>query len=900
MIKGVRRPDEVSGLGLGNRLLIRVGALLKKGLAISPAALEAARPGSAVERLLLDAEVFVNAAKVDAATIARLCAAHPELKNTLLTLTTSDDGVRVICLQEELDAGAEWAATAPAEKPSAPEDPAPMQPQALTTVPPAMLARSQPAPAPATELFSNAEIDRWRLKMMTASDPAERMEAVRTLCLAPLPAPDKFQVLLQGLSDKDPAMRAEAAGLLVRLGADKDLSEALAGLNGPDPARRKAAAERMQSLLRRPATDLDIGSIAVAALAMLRTRFDPALINPLLDMLRACAPAVARNAERLSEIVRVITGLIGTSANEKTTSQELDALLCTAQRLTAALGAASPDSLRPAIASELERCSDMVTEAFLLQALLDLPPAGDEDEQKLLKLSAAYVAREMEEGRASRAIGTRMSRRGDRALLAICDAFSTAHLGAQKYFLILFDDIYRLNKPSTAALDRAAKVVLHAVEAGSQGLRMSAMECRFITDIQVDEATRTSLTRAFLSSISDFLFRTDIEKVEFSIARLGLPAVAPLLERLAPERPAIERTRAVRLLGEWSLNVRAPSGQLARMQECVNNVLRQLQALSLDENFPDRGELLCALGKLVSSPAASRDADAVVTRTLLDAARGTDAVVVPRALEGLTYVAGSRRAHAELINATAELLRHVLDELSLEIDTEMKKVAGELVIEITGGEKYTRVLPILLEGMSRVACSSSCPPAIMRDIGQILLGRWQKIGRGQLMWGPANTILLIKALKQLGCHRGFPPELRLEVLRNFAPRHVQTPVLHAITEILAAADNPETAVGAVTIGYAILGRGKDGRFSPEDREDILTALSRIAGRKCLGAANPEAQQKAHALRKQIIDELIKGVKDIVAGAYDRLNTLRQSANVPDDLRHDIERRLKEYEALVLR
>jgi hypothetical protein len=655
---------------------------------------------------------------------------------------------------------------------------------------------------------------------------------------------------------------------------------------------------------------------------MLRYQADPALTAPLLDLLRGCAAAVGRNSERLAEVVRIMLGLLASTAKQKAAAGEVEALQAAAHRLMDALAAAVPKALQPVLMTEHERCADMAGEAFLLQALLDVTPPGDESEPKLLRQAVSYIGRDTEEGRGSRAVGARLVRRGEPALLALCEGFAAGHPGAQRYFLILLDDIYRLfNVPpaplgdggkkaiTPAALDRAAQVVLRTIETGTKGVRMAAMECRFIADLDVPEETRQRLARLLLGYIADFTFRSEIEKVESLLSRMGLPVMPPLIERLGVEWPAHDRVRAVRLLGDWALNVRAPKGQIARLQEAVTEVLRRLQALSLDEEFPDRGELLCALGKLAASPAASKDADAVITRRLLDAAKSTDAALAPRAMEGLAHVAASRRAQADLVHATAELLRHALEEMTAaqsgtaagaDVQTTTSSRNGETVIEFTGGERYTRVLPVLLLGMSRVACSSSCPPMVMRELVKTLLARWKSVCRGELIWGPANTRLLIQALRDLGCHKGLPTELRLEILKGFAPRHTQTPIMHALTAILEADDTPATAVGAVTIGYAILGRrGKDGQFPAEDREDILQALARIVGRRMLGAGSPEAQQQTAALRRLVIEELFKGVSDTVPHAYELLAGLRVKTALPEESRMEIDRRLKAYEALAV-
>jgi len=888
MIRGVRRPDEVKGLGLSNRLLIRVGALLKRQIAISITVLESAKPNTPAESLLLDGKILSDAA-LDAELLQHLRAARPEAKDLSLTLAPSEENFRVICFQEELDAGEGWGS-----------DSNDASTEALNALAPVVSAPIRPLPTGNEAIVSAPEIEHAKLKLMTGVNSAERTEALRMLSHSAIASAQKCDAILQGLADREPQLRAEAATLLPLLGADKDISEALAALNHPDPARRLAAIDRLSVLMRKPVPDLEIGSVAVLSLSMLKFQFDSALTGSLLDLLRCCAPALGKNAERLAEVIRVVTGLIATSVKNKVTAHELETLLMPAHRLVNALAKAVPEALLAALDQELERSSDLVTEAFLLQSMLDLPSSADEKEQTLLNLCAAYIGRDTDEGRDSRSIGVRLARRGDRAVNALCDAFFASHMGAQKYFLILFDDIFRLNKVSGAALERAAKVVQQCLESGGKGVRMSAMECRFVCGLEVSEETRGALAKAMFDSISDFIFRTDIEKVESTVSRLGLPVAEQLLARTSPERSPEERMRAVRLLGEWALNVKAPRGQITRMQQTVTEVLRRLQALTLEEKFPDRGELLCALGKLVSSPAASKEGDALITRTLLEAAKGNDQTIVPRALEGLTYVAASRRAQADLIHATAELLRHVLSEMVMDLGTDTTSVDGETVIEIKGGEKFTHFLPILVRGMSRIACSSSCPPAIMRSLSEELLVRWKKICNGSLMWGPANASLLVQALKELGSHKMFPPDLRLEILRTFAPKHVQTPILHAIAEILAADDTPATAIGAVTIGYAILGRrGKEGTFPSEDREDILKALVRIGGRRVLGSPSSEGQDKASALRRMIVDEVFKGLKDFVPATYESLVTLRENGNLAKDLREDIERRLKSYQTLAV-
>ncbi|MGD0091517.1 MAG: hypothetical protein ABSE73_16480, partial [Planctomycetota bacterium] len=540
-VKGVRHPVEIAGLRLSQRMLVRLGVLLKKGLALSVPVLESAPPGSALESLLLDPLLPERAAALDTGGVRQLAQDRPGAAGVLLSVVTAEDGVRVLRLQEELEAEEVWSATAPAARPSQPEQPPPAAETVadLPAVEQNALAVRLGSPAATAirgaghwssratgegGLFGPAEIEGWRLKLAASGAAAERMEALRTLALAPLSPREKMDVLRQGLSDKDPAVRAEAAGLLPGLGAAEDVAAALAGLSHADPSRRAAAVERLLKLLGgvepkagSGGTELEIGSAAVSALTMLRCQSDGALTGQLLDVLCACAPAVGRSPERAAEIVRVIAGLLSAAAKRGSSSREVAALLTPALRLVRVLAVAAGQTLLPVLQEERERCTDQLTESFLLQATLDLPAADAEAEQRLLVAAVNYLGRETEEGRDSRAVGSRLARRGEQALAALAEGFAAGHPGAQRYFLILFDDICRLHKVAPGGLEQAAQVVLRTIETGSKAMRMAAMECRFITSLDVPEQTRCGLAKAFLDHIADFTFRSEIEKAEATL-----------------------------------------------------------------------------------------------------------------------------------------------------------------------------------------------------------------------------------------------------------------------------------------------------------------------------------------------------------------------------------------------
>jgi hypothetical protein len=900
MLRGIRNPQELSGLNLSQRTIVRIGALLKKNLAVTPAVLEAAVPGSALESALLAPALLERGGVLDSQALAQLFA---HAGSPALAVTEADDGMRVLCLQEELDAGEGWSGEggegggggAAIVRAGGSEAGSPGE--TLGGARFSIKAEKEERES----FFGPAELGRLRLKVMTSTDSAERIEAMRTLALAPLPETERAGLLLQGLSDKDAAVRAEAAGLLPACGINQDFADALSALNHPALARRLAAADRLARLLGQSLRDLDAGAAAVCVLATVKVETEPALLTQLLYLLGQCAPALGHNGARVREIVQAMLELYAAAAKKGTSAAELECVAGPVHALLLALGKAAPQELLPVLQTERERCGggDSASESLLLQLLLDLTPAGGAAEGRLIEIAAAFLARDREEGRGSRAVGARLSQRGEKAALALCAGFARATYAAQKYFLLLLDDLARLNQLSGAGLERAAQVLLWAMENGGKGLRMDAMHCRLAAASGLAAELRARLADAFLKSISDFTFPADIEKAESALVLMGLPAVRPLLKRLEPQSPPGERLRAVRLLGELALNVKVAPGQLAQAQQVLTEVLRRLEALSLEANFPDCGLVLSALGKVAASPAAAKEAGEVVERTLLAAVQESGARVPALALEGLSYLAASRRARPGLALETARLLKSALEGMVLEVSTDFKRVGGETVVEVTGGEKFTTFLPIILKGLARLACAPNCPQVLVSELGKLLNGRWASIRAGELIWGPSNTLLLIDALRELACSRACPAGLRLEIIKNLAPRHAQPPVMRALAAILAADDSDFTASAALTIGQALLARRSNaGQFESEDREDILKALARIIGRKTLGKSS--SGETAATFRAQTIDELFKGLKDLVGGCYEALLKLKDESGLSQELRTDIERRLREYHSLATR
>lgn len=885
MIKGVARPEEVAHLGLSNRLLARLGALLKKKLSVTVAALEAAKPGSPLEALLLRAEVLQDAA---ALTPEKLTAfAKTVSVDVPLSIADAEDGFRVLCLEDELESDDAWSNATP-------------QPLSARN-PSDLTARrdSEKTGNAVEEMFGAEHLSRVRLKLMTSANAGERIEALRTLAFSPLIAAEKAEAILQALSDADDSVRAEAATLLPGLGVSADIAAALADLNKGDTARRIAAADKLGKIAVTAANELADGAVIVCAMSALKDGVERALKLRLLELLAHRAEPAGRNAARLSELIRVVVGLIAAANKLGPSSRELEELTGAAHRLVRELGRSHPESLSAILKTERERAADFAVEAFLLVSLFDLIPPGHADEELLLEWSAAYLSRDTEEGRGSRAVGALLSRRGGAALAKLCGVFSDATPGAQKHLLILLDEMCRKPDASPDDFARASQVILTAMESGSKSLRMAAMECRLVCDTRVPPETRRMLAEVFLDSTRNFSFAFDIDKAESAVERMGAPAVEPLLARLGKDRAPNERARAARLLGELALVAKPENSDpgnsgFSLLQKALTDALRRLEAASLELDFPDRGEVFCALGKIISSPAASIEANAIVERTLLDAAASADPKLAPRALEGASYMAASRRATPELIAETIKLLKASIDAPEPEqLETKSIDAAGDTLFEIHGGERYAIDLPIALKGLERVALAPNGQASATHEIGALLLERWKDVCHARRVWGPGNAYNLVQALRAIALSPKCDEDLRLEIVKGLLARLNQAPPMHAITEILAADDERASGSIALSVGFGILARhDAEGRFADSDRADILIALARLAARKNLSASPTETERTSIAFRRSVVNELITGVKDDVPGAARALSELSASGALPPELRAEIERRIR--------
>ncbi|KAF0241948.1 MAG: hypothetical protein FD180_4190, partial [Planctomycetota bacterium] len=211
MLEGIRptKADLTGRFGLSQRLSVRIGALLASKVELTATVLESAKPGSPVEAFFLRREILAEAASLDTDRIQTL-AADAKLD---LDLAVEDQGARrVIGLEEELAAAADFAAPPPA-----------LSGNGLALMPidvDPMLALMPAAGALAGASMSADDVAKLKLTILTGVEPKAKIEALRKIVIAALPQNEKGMLLLRAISDESPEVRAEAAAGLRALGLD--------------------------------------------------------------------------------------------------------------------------------------------------------------------------------------------------------------------------------------------------------------------------------------------------------------------------------------------------------------------------------------------------------------------------------------------------------------------------------------------------------------------------------------------------------------------------------------------------------------------------------------------------------------------------------------------------------
>ena len=326
-------------------MAIRIGALQARGVEFTLAALDEAARLEELQKLLLLPALMERAGELTTESLHGLGNAAAEL------MVVPSEKVRLVALSEETLAEEAWK-----------EERVEALPAVVESKPGAGLEEEE-----VRRIFTPDQTAKLKLTLLTGVDPREKVQALRQLEYAPLPAEEKGMLTLKCLGDPDSDVRKEAAGALQALGLKSELAEALAGVAGGTVRQRAMALERVESLLR-GSSDTERRVVLSSLVAGLRNESETIVLQANVRALRPCADLLRDNPESLTFLTRHIVRVL---------IEHYDGVRSDVRALYEAVAEGSKPEAADAVWKEVHSISDLRLRRFFYASLCLMCPGKE-------------------------------------------------------------------------------------------------------------------------------------------------------------------------------------------------------------------------------------------------------------------------------------------------------------------------------------------------------------------------------------------------------------------------------------------------------------------------------------------------------------------------------------------
>ena len=845
---------------LSHRLVTRIGALLKRRIGLSPVVIESALPGSAFERLLLDPYLAALEHEVPADALNQR---FRDLGGEENLAVIPWQGWQVLALEEEIDADEGWEASG--------------ADLTITRRGETSLTTPFSDRREIEELFTPEDIRRLRLTAMTGAGVAERVSAIRQLCLCPMPPREKVSVFLGLLSDNEKRVRAEAASALQSLGMNADVAQAIGELAEGNAQQRLLSARRLKNLIE-SGGDLEVIVIVRSLLRSLDDEPELEVRAAVLAAFDSAAPSLADHAAERDSILRLLVQQLREFPQE---------LRLPAERALNALAVNDAEAvirqLWDLVRNESEQ--HVRIEVLCFAGQKELP---DDIRGPVIGEMADQLASLAKNDEQSIRLGNTLSALGAPACRAMLEVFPRAHPLQRAHFVELLDRI-AANPASSVGTDLKDEVVrlfLKLLKTAEPIARLAILEGDLCGDSGLSQDLRARVIEEFFANLHDYHNPRTRGLVEATVARMGVPAVAPLLQVIRSTSREDEREIALPVLGKVFSEL-SDTGQ--PVSEEADDAIRVCRELAEDAPAEVSGPALDALGDICSCPLLAPDVLLKVSQDLR-AGLGTSrrAFEVLRAL-GKTCANPSTPIEERLNTARLffQLFRSELPEVTsevTEVDLERIFTLGHEILA------YTDMIPTLLQGFQDICMSSDIPESLRERVVDALVAKWRVVMEFKEIWGPGNMTLLLTTLRGVSEAPTIGIESQLKIFRCLSHYHHRPPVLAVLGEICARRqDDDQLALLVPELLNDSLSYWVDqDRIERTDRPTILRALAQLISVHQLG----EDAEKAARLRARVLSLLFDALRHKVRGVDEALRDLAQSSGLPEETRSEIHDRLR--------
>lgn len=882
MIKPVLSPAEelVAEYGCSRRLAARVGALLARGVGISPVVLEEAARLEGLRELLLE-RGLLETVEVRS-EFAKLCADAkyaPDVCELGLELVEAG-GLLVIASADEI-----LAARSPGGG-----DVAQMKlkaPAALQTgVAVAGVVRRPSAMLPAADVggavgespFSDKELARLRVEIFAGEDSAKKVAALRQFAFAQLPEEEIRRVFLLALADEDAQLRQAAIKGLRHLGVGAQMAEGLRLL--ADGRQLEVARARLLELCAQ-AQALECESLLMLLVGSLRDREGGAdLLDCALEVLTGLVPVLPQSLPGLDELVQLLQERLLERGGER-------------GGLFRAVFRALEQGLEGGVSRRLIAQAAQTASDEYRGILLDLLAGMDLSVQvqaEVLPLAVRTLCRLPVEHPSARLLRKMLSDARDGGMILLAQNLGGCDLAHQRSFIRYLDNcLYSLDlAPNTR--EQIARAVYDLLRGAPLQVRADIIETHVLARGDIPIELRAQAAESLVNNLGDYAHWPLADYLENALVSLGAPAARPLLRVIAERRRNADAALLAKALGRIGLELEAGQDELAE------DILRELARLTFSENNI-MDSLHLALGQLASRMGVSREVNAMVMRTLLG--RLTGAPADAPLLRALGHCCAGNIAPGSEYPAIAALaLKHLETEHAApQIKVGVKD--GEEVYTLgEGGGIYAELIPASLEALGEIALAPRVPAAFRNDLLAKLVRMWEDSASLRVMWGPANVSLLTETLGRIGAAPELGDAQRVMIASALRKRAGSVTAMEALAGIVAV---PSRLPQMDKLAGALAGRllellENNGELKAEDQEIYLRILARTLARGRLAGRQGGAGGDLRLWRR-CAEVFLEGVRRSVPGVFSRLRDLLEQGAFPEEMAQELRDEVSRFSAL---
>ncbi len=729
-----------------------------------------------------------------------------------------------------------------------------------------------PALPDAEKLFTTADIARLKVDILTSTDPARKVEALRKIALSLIPEAEKAALFLRGLADADVSVRSEAVKCLKQLGLNADVADTIRELfEGTQDARRRAT-ERLASLVKEM-TEAEKG---IVFLVLTDSMTDEAV--PLAEALHVVEGMIDVLSERADHLEKFTRHLVARLAVEIDPEEMTRPFIGIFREAAVRHG----ELVLRTLTDEFRRCRDRRVRGLLLRTLwIAGPPPGGE--AQLLEETIAEALRLDDATPQLWDIAGCLVRAGEAAAVGLVQAFEKADEEKKIVLTVLLDRVCVQADVSKKARRRAAETLLDTMKVAGKRLSNRIMECEFVRDPALAKKTRREFVKEFVKALEGASERLT-DAVFTGIVRMGEVAAEPLMEISRTSRRPAERNRAVDLLGRIvgeATEAESPSLVDDALSLCVRHI---------EGEFPGKAAVAVTLGRISAGTLADEKQVKDIADLLLSKL-GTTSYSY-EAIEGLGHTCAGPKLSLNTAVTIAEALLVYFGQDLPEMKTKTTTDGDRSEVYLMGIEvsAYTVMVPLIIAALEKLCLNTVITPTLRNQILEALLAKWRKVVSWEEIWGPGNTTALAGALERIGCSEMADTESKLRILDSLSSSIDIPSVFQALARICLS--EPDSAQVDEIAEEAALKTLKAfpslDDVKREEREVFLPALGMLAARPNMARASERSKRS----RRAAIDLLFDGLKENIPGVTQALAGVLQVRDLPEKLRTEITDRLR--------